>query len=328
MAWLNTSQRDAMFAEMIRSGVKAVRLNIQPPLQDSKNSLVQAHKHGLSVLLVVTLSAKEFYEPGTERRPGNAMVKAAYPLSKLDVGKFEESFGAFWRDLDQSGVVLSGVEVGNEIDWAEFNGDLGVYSKEHGRVGFRDLANYDAIERGIEKYLGIVSAVRRLKESILSARNTVIVAAGMANIPSHWAAKSGADALEVEALQEKLFKRGLARSVDALAIHHYPNADSAPDLRKRALRATVAKCGAAKIGVGCWLTEWGVRNDERNCPVDDKQRAKIVREVREIVDPVARAGEIAALFYFEWSSNSQTSIWRCGDLTEAGRIAIAPVAAK
>ncbi|HEY1797275.1 MAG TPA: hypothetical protein VGG57_14280 [Stellaceae bacterium] len=326
MAWLSESDRVAMFANMAKAGVKAVRLNLQPPLEQSRQAIIEAHRAGLEVVLVTTFSAPQFYEAGTTERPRIGRIPAAHRLSEISVTNFANFFGEFWRSLAKSGVTLAAIEVGNEINWAEFNGDLGVYNDKGGGVGLEQLANWGAISDGLQRYIGILKAVATLKRSIPGASDTLIVGPGLATISPRWAADLRADALDARALHVWLLAHGAGQYVDALAIHHYPDPTASLEARRSALQEAIAACLPDRVRLGCMVTEWGVRNDGRECPLDDATRAGIVREERAILDQAVTTKQLSGFMYFEWSGTSATSIWRCGELSAAGRAAIAPLA--
>ncbi len=321
-AWLTAKQREGIFSDMRASGVQAVRLNLQPPFEETRRSILEAHRAGLAILLVTTFSSPTFYERGTQRRPKTDTVPAAYPLSRIDPIAFERFLLEFWRSLAKDGVELDGIEVGNEIDWAEFNGDLATHE---GRVGFENLTNSKAVKEGLLRYIAILHGVRRVREQIQVVQRTPILAAGMANIPAQWAVRARAEALDVKQLNKWLIANGAARSIDAFAMHHYPNPYVNDLTRRRALREAIGKCKGEGVKLGCYVTEWGVRNTQKECPIDDERRLDVVKGTRQTLDRAMLSGEVKAIFYFEWSSKSQTSIWRCGGISASGKAAIAPL---
>jgi hypothetical protein len=132
---------------------------------------------------------------------------------------------------------------------------------------------------------------------------------------------------------------GLDKLVDAYGIHSYPWADHPGDPAAAARRATrletvdLAECRAAGApdGKPCWMTEWGFPNTDVSCPAKDAQRALLVQDMRVDFAKAAAEGRLIGITYFAWDSDpwSKTvdadSVYRCGALTEAGRLAVAPL---
>jgi hypothetical protein len=62
----------------------------------------------------------------------------------------------------------------------------------------------------------------------------------------------------------------------------------------------------------------------------DTDKAKLVRELKAYYGQLARQGRLKALIFYVWHGdwNSQqespASAFRCGGLTESGRLALAP----
>jgi hypothetical protein len=88
--------------------------------------------------------------------------------------------------------------------------------------------------------------------------------------------------------------------------------------------------GSAK-GKPCWITEWGVGGANKTCPVEDKDKVKLVREMREFYAHLGREGRLKGLIFYVWhgdwhaTQENPASAFRCGTLTESGRLALAPL---
>ena len=125
--------RDATLADMARAGVTALRIPLHAPVAGVLETIRSAKAQGIAVVLDVSLNGKDFYGPDVALRSGQGRVENSYPLSRLDPDRFEASFGSFWQDLEQNGLRLLALEVGNEINWT-FNGDIAVHAGEPGRM--------------------------------------------------------------------------------------------------------------------------------------------------------------------------------------------------
>jgi hypothetical protein len=53
-------------------------------------------------------------------------MRSPMPLSAADPERSRAYYQTIFDKLDENGVVLAGVELGNEINWADFNGDFPV----------------------------------------------------------------------------------------------------------------------------------------------------------------------------------------------------------
>src|SRR6202021_1234154 len=104
----------------------------------------------------------------------------------------------------------------------------------------------------------------------------------------------------------------------------------------RAARFTgddMAACRPAGSNGGkpCWITEWGFPNADLTCPLNDANRALLVKEMRVDFAHAAAEKRLVGITYFAWNSDPWSkqpdadSVYRCGVLTESGKLAIAPL---
>jgi hypothetical protein len=82
-----------------------------------------------------------------------------------------------------------------------------------------------------------------------------------------------------------------------------------------------APCTAAKP---CWLTEWGWANPDQSCPLNDNTRAQLVQLERKAFEPFLKQDRLAAILIYMWSEDP-AAIFRCGALTDAGKLALSPM---
>lgn len=325
VAWLKADEQALLFEQLSSAGVTSVRITLHEPFSAVVNAMRLAQSSHLGIVLDISLNIRSYFAADTRRRY-QGRVERSYPLSTLEVSLFEKTFGAFWQDVEQRGIHVQALQVGNEINWG-FNGDLPSGLHREGRVydSLMDLPDAATFERGLDNYVAVVRAVHAIRAASSVNRSVTILSAGLARIKPDFARKMGADALDAGLTYRLLEQRGLSRYIDAAAIHYYPAVSAAPEDRRRALQAALAECGIARARQACWLTEWGISNPSQACPSEDDARARLVRETRAALREATDRNELAASFYFEWSGKSTRSIWRCGGLTEAGRLAIAPL---
>lgn len=327
IAWVSPAERRQILWTMAENGIRLVRLSLTPPIAASLDAVHVAHSLGIAVLLEIPLGYPHFY-PGTARkRPGFGRVWDMFPLSDVDPEMARTIIRASLAHLDQAGITLAGIELGNEINWAGYNGDLHVYPNGGGptaRSG-AGLARRASFEAGLSRYVDLAQVI---KEEIVATRynrHAPLVSAGLATMPHRFADSMGAEYVAPDEVVAMLRARGIDRHVDAYGIHFY--VDPRGDKRLDDVRAALALCRSPADGKPCWVTEWGIANASTACPLDDTERARAVSDVRKILNATMAAESLAAALYFEWDGPSPYSVWRCGGLSSAGKAAVAPIRA-
>ena len=140
--------------------------------------------------------------------------------------------------------------------------------------------------------------------------------------------------MSISATIQYLRELGLDSIVDAYAIHTYPwrNGPGEPgpaaNRRNRLEKFALSECSASGRGKPCWVTEWGFQNQELSCRSNETDRATLVRELMSDFRPYIQQGRVVGLFYYVWSRDAWAkqedpySVFRCGALTESGRLAL------
>jgi hypothetical protein len=103
------------------SGVGFVRTSLRP---DDKNMTLAKNLQSEGIGLVLVTGAE--FAPNAKLRPADEKrhMRAAMPLSSADPERSRAYYQTVFDKLDEKGVVLAGVELGNEINWTDFNGDF------------------------------------------------------------------------------------------------------------------------------------------------------------------------------------------------------------
>jgi hypothetical protein len=114
---------------------------------------------------------------------------------------------------------------------------------------------------------------------------------------------------------------GVDGLVDAYAVHTYPWAETAARRRNQLEEDTLVECGIAPLGKPCWLTEWGLPASGAACLDDDAPRVARMRELLSDLQEFIREGRLNGVFYFSWN-DSKFGIYRCGALSESGRLTL------
>jgi hypothetical protein len=244
--------------------------------------------------------------------------------------------------LEEKGIVLESFEPGNEINWAGFNADFSLPGE--GRVlgldDLRDDPEGKGVAKGYLQYLKLLEALKDIRDHSQLNKHTPIISAGLADLSgSDWTRKRKADAVSISATLDFMRSNGLDKFVDGYGIHSYPpSSDPGTSAGAAKRREHVEVNGLAEcqppggaVGKPCWITEWGVGGTNRACPVVDTDRVKLVREMRDYYAELAQQGRIKALVFYVWHGDwhaqqeNPASVFRCGSLTESGRLAIAPM---
>jgi len=265
-----------------------------------------------------------------------------HPLSYADPGLSKAAFQHLFDSLDANGIVLAGVELGNEINWAAFNPEFPLPGE--GKIlSSADLAHDPEgkkIAQGFLQYLKVLAVLRQVRDSSRLNRNTPIISAGLVS------AEDGAkpynnkkeDMVGLAATIAFLRAHGLDSLVDAYGIHSYPSGSQPGNPVAAAQRAArlnsvdLAECRSkgAEDGKPCWVTEWGFPNRDTSCPSNEAGRTLLVEEIRGDFAAAVAEHRLEGIDYFSWDSDPWSkkidadSVYRCGGLTESGRAAVAP----
>jgi Glycosyl hydrolase catalytic core len=321
MAWLPAAEREQIFDQMVKNGVVAVRLSLTRPIDQSIDAVRVAHEKKLAVLLEVSLNNVDFYPEGTKPRSGRGRIWDMYRLSDIDPIRFQTAIGDALQKIDALGVKLIGVETGNEINWGAYNGDLAILPSEKTKTArsLSEMEELPLVEKGAEKYVELLRAVRtELAKTKLNA-NAKVVSAGLSDIPFADADRRGIDTVDPAVFTDLLKKHGLDTVADGYGIHIYPGSSGTRAARAKHVNKALSFCGGAN-GKPCWITEWGFANKSRACPADDNNRQQLVEKARERFRQMMDSGQIAAAYYFDWDEGTY-GVWRCGALTPAGQAA-------
>jgi hypothetical protein len=325
LAWLNAAEREKILDQMARNGITMVRLSLTRPVDASIDALRTAHEKGLAILLEIPLNNPAFFPDEAEPRSGHGRIWAMHRLSDISPDRFRSAFGEALHKIDGLGIPLIAVEAGNEINWGAYNGDLEVRAKANVRTArsLADLGDADAVERGVAKYVLLLKAVREELAMTRLSAGAKVISAGLSDIPLADADRRGIDSIDPRSFTALLREYGLDEVVDAYGIHVYPGSGGSPVGREQHVNQALSICGTPPDGKPCWITEWGFANKTTSCPADDSARKDLVRTARRLFEELMRAGRIKAAFYFDWNETSY-GVWRCGELSPAGRAAVAP----
>jgi hypothetical protein len=190
------------------------------------------------------------------------------------------------------------------------------------------------IAKGLLQYLKILAVLKDVRDHSTANRNTPIISAGLSPAgPARTVPGGKEDAVSIDATIQFLQRNGLDGLVDAYGIHFYPWQGAPFDQIDTDLRNNVvARCqpAGARAGKPCWVTEWGVGNPSTSCPFDDSPRIPLIAHVMDDFRALARRGRVRAVLVYAWNNDpwsdkskpDPSTIFRCGQLSNAGKIAL------
>jgi hypothetical protein len=329
LAWLSRSDQERVLGEMAANGITHARLSLSRPVDKSIEALEIANRLGIRILLEIQLTNKSYFPETARPRTGFGRIWDVHRLSELDSDRYRIGLRDALHRIDALGIRLEAIEPGNEINFSAYNGDLLVYRLPGERTprSIAELANRAAFEQGLDKYVEALKITREEVRATVHSSDAAIVSAGLSDLSAGWADDRGMERLDPHEVIALLRKRGLDSLVDAYGIHVYPGQKPAPALSNR-VRRVLDFCQTDIAGRPCWVTEWGIANTARVCPIDDRKREDTVRAVREVFQQLTDEGRLTAAYYYDWDTEQSYSLWRCGQLSSAGVLAVSPTGTK
>jgi hypothetical protein len=337
----SVADQNTLLAQLKAAQVRVIRCGIS---NDDKgiDFARRAAAAGIRIQLIVGPQ----YPPDAPKRPYQPNLFPAMwggpPLSYADPVLSKANFQRLFDSLDANGIVLAGVELGNEINWAAFNPEFPLPGE--GKVLTLDDLAHDPegqrIAKGFVEYIEIMKVLKEVRDHSKLNKATPIISAGLVS------AKDGdkpynnkkEDKVSLSATIAFLRAHGLDSLADAYGVHIYPSTSQPGNPAAEAQRlgdlnsVALAECRAkgARDGKPCWVTEWGFPNADVTCPPKESARTMLVEELRGDFAAAAADHRLVGIDYFAWDSDpwSKTidsdSVYRCGALTESGKQAVAP----
>jgi hypothetical protein len=323
---LSVAAREAVLDQLQAAGVRMIRAPLASPwgggdYASAIDFIRRAYERGIKTDLIIGLQ----YREGAQKRPAIKELPnmwPSYPLSSADPARFGAVFGPLFAHLEDLGIMLAALELGNEINWTAFNGDFPVPGE--GKVfGLEDLTRDPEARRiaeGYRAYLETLAVLKEIRDHSRLNRETPILSAGLSD-PGAAGPRPGSktDAVAISATLEYLRANGLDALVDAYGVHTYPWAKSAAGRLDQLEQDTLAECRAPAQGKPCWLTEWGLPLSGAGCPGSDAPRATLMRELSSDLGQFIQQSRLAGLIYYAWADDKY-GIYRCGALAESGRV--------
>ena len=321
-----TAQQRVLVGQLKRSGVHCVRTSLRP---DDKNMKLAKNLQAEGIGLVLVTGVQ--FPPDAPLRPADAKrhLRSARPLSFADPVLSRAYFQSVFDTLDSYGVMLEGVELGNEINWTDFNGDFPIPGQGKAFT-LQDLSRDPEAQRvaqGLLRYLKVLAALKEVRDHSKLNRQAPIISAGMAAVSGGpWQRELQVDGVSIPATYAFLRAHGLDQLVDGYGVHDYPPEVKPGDRSAAAQRETQSDRSIFPPGntKPYWLTEWGF-SSVATSSTDDQVRARSVAEMRAYFLRLFRQGRLGGLFWYVWNEPDRDSIYRGNVLMEAGKRAVAPM---
>jgi len=333
---MNAPQQDAKIAQLQGYGVTTIREGFPSALDERFNRfIVSAYRHGIGTVAIIypTLGGTQKHTSGIDVAVGRRWRTPA--LVDADPNGFKTAFSAQLTALEDAGVRLTAFEIGNEFNTVGYNADFP--AQNSGRVlGLKDLndlndAEARQIAAGYLQYIKTVAVVKDIRDHSKFNKVTPIITGGLANVGLP-GPKSFDNQLATSVADTIMFLRqhGIDQFVDGYGVHAYTSGDPRQTIAQRitTLESIFHACTSAKP---CWLTEWAFNNRDQSCPIHDDLRLQLVQAERATLEHFVAQGRLAASLYYSWDGDfpgqkeNMGAVFRCGSLTDAGKLALSPL---
>jgi len=212
----------------------------------------QMHARGIKVLAVVGASASDF-DPKDRISPAASGCQwGVFPLSKIDLSKFEQHLRAHLEAVKQAGESVDAFEIGNELDLYCNDADMPKTSEfaAHQWKWFLTAEQVHVFAAGYAPFLATFARVAREYFP-----HTRLITFGMSN-------PSGNSAPLIAALANFKDKTGKSFDytslVDGYGTHIYPSSDTTLGMVTQATAQLTSQAATFPHGrqKAIWITEW------------------------------------------------------------------------
>ena len=324
IAWEKPAAMAATLGDIAEAGFSSVRIGLKNPLTGSYRALEQAKLAGLDILVTIPLiDGAVAAEDATPRARRDGFFPA-YGLSQIDLARYQARLEDFLAFADFHQIPLIGLELGNELNWSGYNGDLPL--AERGRVIASDAdwtqQQRDLFAAGLDRYRAVVDITRSSLAKYPSLAKVKLISAGLSDINSNFIIGSGATYVAPDLVYQAFGARDLFDRFDAVGIHLYEPLRFANDLDTRTglIDRQLASCGESIFAQRpCWLTEFGTALPHQDCAPDDARRIGVMQPLLQYLDEPGNAERVPLGFYYDWNDDAGFSLVRCGRPTELTR---------
>ena len=319
LGWMDPLKARNVLSDMKQTGVKSIRVTLTPPFSNVIENIVISNELDLKVFLNINFNFPPFNLPTvSEQRFGSSGV---WPLSRLDPQHAMDTLRPVFEEIAKRRLLLSGIEVGNEINWAGFNADLTAGSKDHkDSIGApASIQRPEDFSKGIMNFAQTLYLIHSyIKNESSTLKGLPIYAGAIADVSNDQ--KDGLDSEYVGQMETLTLMKsyGTDKSIDGYSIHFYLSRKSDAKDNQNRLKDVSEFCSSVGSGKRCSITELGIASPMRGCGQPDPDGATII--VSALKELSSLIGHDFSIYYFDWDSKSEPfSIWRCNSLTDVGK---------
>lgn len=334
MQWVSYSKVVEIANNIANSDIPVVRINGVKEggsIEQVIHNINTFTQKGVKVLLVQPMLMDMFPE-GYEKVPGPNFK--LYRMSDIHPDRFRSFMNELLEQiaLHTPEDALIGLELFNEANWGDFNGDLQPTAEGKGEVFTLktplDHPAFQAIYAGIGRYGQCLEITKDLMNTHFAGRDVKLVTTGMVSGGERnnysWSINNGftviATNMFMTLLQGKhpdqTDKTNYLRFADGIGIHAYP---PLVDNMENDLRTYYFDPINAIVDnpMPYWVTEWGFARPQFENNGGEKRRLQYIRSFIQALEAI---GGTAMTALFEFDATDNHNIWENGALLESGKI--------
>ena len=315
MIWKTKQEQASIFAGIRTTRVRWFRDAFAYPLDrtaDFVEVVRQAKQAGLKMLVVVMQSSADYDSAAAATsNAGPAFQKlcgwpgGSLKLSQMNMSRFKNRLRGLLASLKAASLEVDAFEIGNEVDWVCFNGD----------VPFgRDAGPDDVLiaARGYARFLQVAAEVIRDGRYFPRAK---LITFGMAHSdawekpPRHHLPKPAAFVASLRNLDGKNYLSNERYHVDGYGSHIYPSPD---DIQRSAAATLATDTDALGTDLPIWITEFGFRANQFPNRAGESRSQAIEVFFKTLADD-ARAS-FGPVFYYSYDDEAYSLVDARGGL--------------
>ncbi|MEZ0167565.1 hypothetical protein [Microvirga sp. TS319] len=290
-----------------------------PQMEKNWEVIEYFNKKNINVVLFVLLSQQYLYGPEMKKRGGSGLVHDVAPLSELDLSRFEDVFLKFLVGVEARKLKLAAVQIGNEFNSADFNGDLPLI--QGGAVlsakTYREYSFWSKFEGGLNKLVEAVRFTRTALNETSQTRGTPVILGGLARPSNEWLSQVNASLVEPGVALRTLRELGIDRYVDAYAVHIYPRLTEPVDDAGGAIASQVTSIlNEARDGIDkskpWWITEWGFPKSFARANGSNSRLGYYLSFLSILSQHWSEV--VQASFIFDWNESKVYGVWDGGSV--------------
>jgi hypothetical protein len=321
--WESESAMRETLTDVADHGFGAVRIGWKAPYDRAEAALLEAARSGLDVLVTIPLIDAAVAAAGAEIRPATDGFFAAFGLSQIDEDRFAAVVERLAEFVATENITLVGIEVGNEMNWSGYNGDLAIgEGTVVSNLDQLDAGQQELFLAGLDSYVAALARAKTVLAAHAIADDVAILSGGLADINAGYIETRGATLVEPGLTWQLLDERGAFDAVDAVGLHIYEplRPGFTPVERQAQLAELTAPCFNSDFGTKpCWITEFGMAIPADDCAPDDTDRRSRLRTLTSYLASDEGAQQVEATFFYDWNGDAAFSLERCGTPTALTR---------